>query len=288
MNLHKAAELLKQGKVVAFPTETVYGLGAGIFFAEAVQEIFRLKGRPADNPLIAHISDLAQLDQIVVEIPKSFYRLAESFFPGPLTIVLKKASIVPDCVTAGLPTLGVRMPGSSLARELIRAVGMPLVAPSANLSGKPSSTTAEHVRADFKDQLAAIVEGECRYGLESTVMMLEPIPTLLRPGQIRKEEIEQVLGCELAIAQESKRPLCPGMKYRHYAPNAPLRLFTEKKMMEEHLQKNPSCLRHVFVAHPTSLYAQLRKADQLGVEEIVVLYDANDAALKNRLLKASH
>ena len=178
------------------------------------------------------------------------------------------------------------MPGLKMARELIRAVGMPLVAPSANLSGKPSSTKAEHVRTDFGDKVA-ILEGECLYGLESTVITLEPYPTLLRPGQIRKEEIEEVLGVSLAIAKECERPLSPGMKYRHYAPNASVRLFKSKEEMEHYLISAPICLRHVFVATPVTLYSELRYADQIGAKEVVILSTSDDPAMLNRLFKAS-
>lgn len=272
-------------KPIAFPTETVYGLGAPIFSEDLIAEIFRLKGRPADNPLIAHISDLHQLDQIVVDPPKEFFKLASHFFPGPLSIVLKKSRDVPDIVTGGLPTLAVRMPSLEVARALIRKVGMPMVAPSANLSGKPSSTCAAHVRADFGDQVD-VIEGECSIGLESTVISLDPVPTLLRPGAITREEIEKVLGVTLLIAQECERPLSPGMKYRHYAPDANVRLFSDRGELVRYLEQSSARI-HSFEASAHNLYHELREADLKECQEVAILYDQNDAAISNRLHKSA-
>ncbi len=276
--------MTKLQKLIAFPTETVYGLGAPIFSEELIAQIFKLKQRPSDNPLIAHISDLHQLDQIVLDPPKAFFTLARHFFPGPLSIVLKKAPTVPDCVTAGLSTLAVRMPSSAVARDLIRKVGEPLVAPSANISGKPSSTCAQHVRDDFGDQVD-VIEGECTIGLESTVIALDPVPTLLRPGAITQEQIEAVLGESLAFPTSNESPPSPGMKYRHYAPNAKVHLFSDRTHMEQFVTKNESV--HAFEATPHNLYHQLRHADHKGFQDVAVLYDPNDAALVNRLYKSS-
>ncbi|MCH9609916.1 MAG: Threonylcarbamoyl-AMP synthase [Chlamydiales bacterium] len=281
------AKLLKEGKLVAFPTETVYGLGASIFCEKAIEEIFRLKGRPSDNPLIAHISDLDQIDQIVVDPPEHFFRLAKQFFPGPLTIVLKKAPAVPAIASGGLETLAVRMPNCKIARNLIREVGVPLVAPSANLSGKPSSTKKEHVIGDFGDKIAAVLEGECTFGLESTVITLDPKPTLLRPGQITQEEIEEVLGEKMGVAQVSNHPLSPGMKYRHYAPKARVVVFYSQEELDHYIDTAPSMKRHLFVAKPQTLYHELRSCDAHGCKEAVVLCLSENQALLNRLMKAA-
>ena len=194
--LQRAADLLKAGHLVAFPTETVYGLGAPIFSPEAIQSIFKVKGRPADNPLIAHVSSVEQVSRIALEIPEAFYRLAEVFFPGPLTVVLKRRPDVPSIVSAGLETIAVRMPSHPIALKLISLVDEPLVAPSANLSGMPSSTQAEHVLDDFDGKIAAVVDGgKTEIGIESTVInLLGETPILLRPGSISKEALEKVLG----------------------------------------------------------------------------------------------
>lgn len=282
----EAAKFVKEGELVAFPTETVYGLGASVFNPIAIQEIFRVKGRPQDNPLIVHISDLEQLEQIVHSIPKEFYQLAEAFFPGPLTILLPKKSCVPDLVSAGLATIGVRMPSHPLARELIRAVGEPLVAPSANLSGKPSSTTAAHVLQDFNGKIGAILDGgACSCGIESTVLRLIPEPQILRPGTIRKEEIEAVLKLEVRESFSEKGiPSSPGMKYRHYAPNAKVVLV---ESFESSYDKKVLKIKTV---SSQTLYASLREADLEGYEEIHILCDETtrlDRALMNRLQKAA-
>jgi L-threonylcarbamoyladenylate synthase len=291
----KAVELLKQGDVVAFPTETVYGLGAAIFNPTAIQAIFSVKGRPSDNPLIAHLSDLEQVKAIAIDIPKEFYTLAEAFFPGPLTIVLKRHPNVPDLVSAGLPTIALRMPKHPLAIALIRGVGEPLVAPSANLSGKPSSTSARHVLEDFDGKIAAVIDGgECSIGIESTVLsLLDPEhPVILRPGSITADEIESVLGRPVHIDQgKGSVALAPGMKYRHYAPKAPMHLFTQRDAFEQFLKDHslPNQLVLKTVAEG-NLYANLRKADQEHCSQIVIYCDPSvqkQAGLMNRLTKAA-
>lgn len=280
--LKQACSYLEKGGVVAFPTETVYGLGAPVFSVASIQKIFELKGRPQDNPLIVHIANFSQLDQIVSHYPE---KLLRHFWPGPLTLILPKKECVPSIVSAGLPTIGVRMPAHSLALELIESFGTPLVAPSANLSGYPSSTTAAHVREDFGDQVLILDGGSCPHGLESTVLSLNP-PTVLRPGVITKEELESFLDEKVALAKgECSQPLSPGMKYKHYSPKAKVRLV-------EANEKISSISDRLIVesVQPEDLYAILRDADQRGKKEIVFRCDArvkSNAALMNRLIRAA-
>ena len=221
-----AADIIKNGGLVAIPTETVYGLGADGLNPEAVAKIFEAKGRPQDNPLILHVADASELDNLCHSIPEAAYRLAQLFWPGPLTMVLPAKDIVPKCTTAGLPTVAVRCPDNAATREIIRLSGVPIAAPSANISGKPSTTTAEHVLHDHDGKLELIVDGgPCRVGVESTIVDLTESPArLLRPGGITPEQLTQVLG-ELVVdkavtAQIDKDAVvkAPGMKYRHYAP----------------------------------------------------------------------
>ncbi len=193
-DLRLAAEEIRQGKLVAIPTETVYGLGANALDKDAVASIFRAKGRPADNPLIVHIADISDL-KIYAEPNDWAYSLAERFWPGPLTIILPKKDIIPDVVSAGLDSVALRFPAHPVAQKLIRYSGCPIAAPSANISGKPSGTTAEHVLHDFKDAIAGVVDGgRCSCGLESTVVsLLGDHPVLLRPGFITPEQIRDIL-----------------------------------------------------------------------------------------------
>ena len=222
-----AAEIIKSGGLVAIPTETVYGLGADGLNPEAVAKIFEAKGRPQDNPLILHICGPEQMEDYCHHIPQAAYTLAERFWPGPLTMVLPARSCVPKCTTAGLPTVAVRCPDSPITREIIRLSGVPVAAPSANISGKPSTTTAEHVRHDHDGRIDAIVDGgPCRVGVESTIVDLtEQRPRLLRPGGITPEQLKAVLGDlivdKAVTAQIDKDAVvkAPGMKYRHYAPD---------------------------------------------------------------------
>jgi L-threonylcarbamoyladenylate synthase len=220
-----AAMFILEGKLVAFPTETVYGLGADALNEEAVRKIFEAKGRPADNPLIVHIADLSDLRKLARDVPQEAKLLAEKFWPGPLTIVLPRKEEVPDVTTGGLDTVAVRMPAHPIALALIRA-STPIAAPSANISGKPSPTLAEHVIDDFYGKIDAIIDGgETRVGVESTVIDLSSEkPTLLRPGGLPLEEIERVIG-EVEIHPAVRGKLVdvarsPGMKYKHYSPNA--------------------------------------------------------------------
>lgn len=221
-----AAEIIKNGELVAIPTETVYGLGADGLNPEAVAKIFAAKGRPQDNPLILHIADAKEIEKFCHSIPESAWTLAEKFWPGPLTIVLPAKDIVPKCTTAGLPTVAVRCPDCGITREIIRRAGVPIAAPSANLSGKPSTTTAEHVYHDHNGKIPLIVDGgPCRVGVESTIIDLtDEKPRLLRPGGITVEAMAEIVG-EIVIDKAVTGAIdkdtvvkAPGMKYRHYAP----------------------------------------------------------------------
>ena len=222
-----AAEIIKNGGLVAIPTETVYGLGADGLNEEAVAKIFEAKGRPQDNPLILHVTGAEQIDLFCHHVPKAAYDLAERFWPGPLTMVLPARDIVPRRTTAGLDTVAVRCPDNDVTRRIIRLSGVPIAAPSANISGKPSTTTAEHVRHDHDGRIDAIVDGgPCRVGVESTIVDLpEERPRLLRPGGISPEELIEVLG-DLVVDKAVTAQVvldtivkAPGMKYRHYAPD---------------------------------------------------------------------
>ncbi|NLM11982.1 MAG: threonylcarbamoyl-AMP synthase [Clostridiaceae bacterium] len=222
-----AARALKEGRLVAFPTETVYGLGANALDRKAVRSIYVAKGRPVDNPLIVHISDLEMLKPLVTEIKPDVLKLISAYWPGPLTIIMKKTSVVPDITTGGLDTVAVRMPDNPVALELIRKAGVPVAAPSANRSGRPSPTMAKHVLEDLNGKISYIIDGgQCKVGVESTVvdMTVEPA-VILRPGGITPLMIKQVLGSveldrSLIEKADIGKPKSPGMKYKHYAPKA--------------------------------------------------------------------
>ena len=229
-NLDIAAKALQQGEIVSFPTETVYGLGAIATSQEAVLKVFEAKGRPSDNPLIVHISDIQQMTSTVEEVPEIALTLAKAFWPGPLTMILKaKPGIYAPALSAGLTTVSFRMPNHPVTLELITKVGIPLVGPSANLSTKPSPTKVEHVFEDMNGRIRGIVDGgSSTVGVESTVIDLtnEDGPVILRPGVITKEQIEAVIGpiqsTVKTTAGEREVPKSPGMKYRHYAPKTPV------------------------------------------------------------------
>ena len=223
-----ASDILKTGGLVAFPTETVYGLGANALDRGAVLSIFSAKGRPADNPLIVHVHDKAQLEPLCT-IPDRALPLMDAFWPGPLTLLCEKKAAIPNEVTAGLPTVAMRMPSHPVARALLQACNLPVAAPSANSSGRPSPTTAAHVMEDMNGKIPLIIDGGmCDVGLESTVLDLcHGDPVILRPGGITREMIRSVLGCDVAVAGSVLRPLkenetalSPGMRYKHYAPRA--------------------------------------------------------------------
>lgn len=227
-DIAKAAVLLKAGGLVAIPTETVYGLAANALDGSAVKRIFEAKGRPQDNPLIVHIASLDTLPKLVASVPDEALALADQFWPGPLTIILPKASCIPDEVSAGLETVAVRFPSHPVARAIIEASGLPLAAPSANTSGRPSPTKAEHVLHDLRGKIEAVVDGgDCGVGLESTVVSLAGNrPRLLRPGGVTHEQLEETLGpveIDPAVThavQKNAVVSSPGMKYKHYSPKA--------------------------------------------------------------------
>ena len=226
-NIHQAVKLLKQGEVVAVPTETVYGLGADATNEEAVSKIFKAKGRPSDNPLIIHIASLDQLTPFIDHVPLKAKKLMDAFWPGPLTIILKQGTGLSPSVTADLDTVGVRMPDHPVALGIIAQSGLPIAAPSANTSGRPSPTTAKHVLDDLNGKIPLIVDGGTTgIGVESTVIDCTMMPpTILRPGGITREEIEALIGKvqqDKALSQMNHVPKSPGMKYAHYAPKAPL------------------------------------------------------------------
>lgn len=232
-DIELCADIIRRGGLVAFPTETVYGLGADGLCGSAVNKIFSAKGRPNDNPLILHVSSIEQAVSVYANAPDSFFKLAEVFWPAPLTIICRKASAVPDEVCAGLDTVAVRMPANEYALRLIELSGGPLAAPSANLSGKPSPTLAEHVYADMNGRIDAILDGgACKYGVESTVISLVGKPVILRPGCITPKMLSAVIG-DVMVAESVSKPLAkgekalsPGMKYTHYSPDAQVIAFS--------------------------------------------------------------
>lgn len=222
----RAAEILKNGGIAAIPTETVYGLAANAKDTAAVKKVFEAKGRPQDNPLIVHIAEISELEKIAVDIPLTAYRCAERFWPGPFTMVLKRSAEIPAEVSAGLDTVAVRMPSDKTARDIIRQSGLPLAAPSANTSGKPSPTSAAHVTEDLEGKIdAVVIAGDCNVGVESTVVSLccKP-PRLLRPGAVTPEQLREILPdivIDKAVLSEplkGEKVASPGMKYKHYAP----------------------------------------------------------------------
>ena len=237
--ISEAAEILKGGGLVAFPTETVYGLGGNGLDKEAAKKIYAAKGRPSDNPLILHVSSIEEVYPLVKALPEKAKKLMEAFWPGPLTLVLPKSDIVPKESTGGLETVALRSPENALTLDLIRACGFPIAGPSANLSGRPSPTEASHVFEDLGGRIEGILEdGAVGIGVESTIVDLsENCPTLLRPGAITIEDLEEVLGEKVAIdptllgksMAEGFTPKAPGMKYRHYAPKAEMILFKKKE-----------------------------------------------------------
>lgn len=231
--IEKAAQILRKGGLVGMPTETVYGLGANALDEQAVMKIFEAKGRPADNPLIVHVSCMEEVAPLVRAIPEAAKKLMQAYWPGPMTLVLPKADCIPYAVSAGLDTVGIRLPASEAARALIAAAGCPVAAPSANRSGRPSPTTAQHVFEDMDGRIELILDGgACGVGVESSVIdATGPVPVILRPGGITPEMVEAVVGC-VAVDEHVMSPLqegdivrSPGMKYKHYAPKAKTVIF---------------------------------------------------------------
>ncbi|MRX71080.1 threonylcarbamoyl-AMP synthase [Bacillus lacus] len=317
----QAAELLAKNEVVAFPTETVYGLGANAFSDKAVQKIYEAKGRPGDNPLIVHISDHSQLNELVTDIPPYAEELMKAFWPGPLTLILPKKEGLSRYVTAGLDTVAVRMPKHPLALAIIKSAGLPIAAPSANLSGKPSPTLASHVAEDLDGRIAGIVDGgPTGVGVESTVLdCTQEKPVILRPGGVTKEQLETVAGSvevDQSLIEEGHAPKSPGMKYTHYAPASPLtvvygspaflQILVEQKQLEGSrvgvLSAKETALsykadqvitcgqREDLESVAASLYDALRKFDN---KEVDIIYseafpqEGVGQAIMNRLLKAA-
>lgn len=231
--IDEAAEILRSGNLVAFPTETVYGLGANALEEDASKKIYEAKGRPSDNPLIVHVADKEQIIPLVTEIPKKAELLMEAFWPGPMTLIFNKSSKVPHGTTGGLDTVAIRMPNHEIALTLIRHSGIPIAAPSANTSGRPSPTTARHVMDDLNGRISMIIDGgEVGIGIESTIVdVTGDIPMILRPGFISEKMLEKVVGSVtidraiLGPLKSDVHPKAPGMKYKHYAPKADFRMF---------------------------------------------------------------
>jgi L-threonylcarbamoyladenylate synthase len=259
--IRQAAEIIKKGGIVAFPTETVYGLGADAFNPLAVARVFEVKRRPHFDPLIVHVADPADVKKLAKEIPSSAKKLAERFWPGPLTIVLLKKENIPDIVTAGLPTLAIRMPNHLMALALIEESKCPIAAPSANLFGYLSPTTAEHVRNQLGDQVDLILDGgPCPVGVESTIVsFLEEEPMLLRPGGVSLEEIESIIGKVESPPIES-RPTAPGMLPKHYAPRTPIVLDWSERNLNLYKDKNIGFL----MFHELGNYSKFRPREILS------------------------
>lgn len=258
----QAVDILKNGGVVSFPTETVYGLGAIATNEQAVQEIFKAKGRPSDNPLIVHIGETQDVLKFASIVPPAAKKLMDAFWPGPITLILnKKPNVIAPSVTPGVETVGIRMPSHPVALQLLRKLGEPLAAPSANRSGKPSPTEAFHVFNDLEGRIPLIVDGgSTEVGIESTVidMTVEP-PIILRPGSITKEMIENVIGSVQLTSNESKSeaPRSPGMKYIHYAPNAPVLLIErDRNTIQKAVQSLQEKGEKVAVVGPDELHIQ--------------------------------
>lgn len=315
--IDQAAQILSAGGLVAFPTETVYGLGADALNEKAVAKVYAAKGRPSDNPMIVHISSKDDLSMLTVEITEDMGKLSDRFWPGPMTMIVKRRSIVPDVTTGGLDTVGVRMPSAPEALELIRRAGCPVAAPSANLSGKPSPTCSRHVIDDLNGRIDAILcGGQCQVGIESTVIdMTGPQPMILRPGIITREDFERVLEKPVLLdptlnrrpeegAEEKLTPKAPGMKYKHYAPKAEMIVFegesrAVEQAIEDEKRKRETEGQKVCVilfvdneqenaAH--DLFARLRQADQNGADVILsaaLTERGIGFSVMNRMLKSA-
>jgi L-threonylcarbamoyladenylate synthase len=303
----EAAEFIKQGRVAAFPTETVYGLGANVFDENAIARIFEAKRRPADNPLIAHIGDIAQLGELTTGTNKTALKFIERFFPGPLTLVLPKSKNVPLIATAGLDTIGVRMPGNDLARGFLKACGIPVVAPSANFSGRPSPTTWQAVYEDLDGCIDCILQGETtEIGLESTVVDCSgERPVVLRTGAVTLEQLREIVpGTEVYQAREGDPSRSPGMKHRHYSPRAKVVLGVNATGRERVLPENAAYIGLILpesnfaitkicdsvedYAH--SLFEFFRECDRRGIDTIwcePVEETGIGAALMDRLRRAA-
>lgn len=271
--IREAAGLLREGKLVAFPTETVYGLGGNGWMEEAASKIYEAKGRPSDNPLILHIGSMDMMDEITSYIPESAKKAMDAFWPGPLTVILPKSDKVSYRVTGGLDSVAVRMPVHPAALALLREAGVPVAAPSANTSGRPSPTKAEHVVEDLDGKIPMVLDGgKVEVGVESTIVdFTGEVPVILRPGKITKEELEQILSTEVLLSspavQEDTVPKAPGMKYKHYAPNAQLILVLgedREKVTKEIIRRVHDCR------------CQGMKTGVIATEETKDAYDADE------------
>ena len=287
-DIDEAAAILRDGGLLGIPTETVYGLGANGLNEEAVAHIFEAKGRPQDNPLILHIPSADHLERYCREIPLTAYQLAEAYWPGPLTMILKRKPIVPDVVTAGLDTVGMRCPSHPLCHAILEAADVPVAAPSGNTSGRPSPTTAAHMWEDMDGKIDAIVDGgPCSVGVESTIIDLTETPArLLRPGGITLEQLEAVLGevsVDPAVTRlmgAGEKPKAPGMKYRHYAPKAPVTVVTgDPKKSAEYIVAHAApgdgiiCFDEFAPLFPSHYVEQLGPAGDKG-EQARHIFDA--------------
>ncbi len=321
-DINNAGKILKNGGLIAFPTETVYGLGASAYDADAAEKIYTAKGRPSDNPLIVHICEKEQIDEIAEDVTEEAKMVIDTFMPGPITIILKKKNIIPKTVTAGLDTVAIRFPSHNVARALIKAAGVPIAAPSANLSGKPSPTKARHVINDMTGRIDGIIDGgDCNVGVESTIVdFTGNKPVILRPGGITYEDLKNA-GIDAEIDKNilkslsaNEVPKCPGMKYKHYAPNADVTVVEGEKtvvknkikeLLEENRNKITGVLSMNDADYDTAvilnagkdnkeyaknLFSSLREFDELGVEVVFAEFCEDDGyglAVKNRLYKAA-
>ena len=312
-SIRQAADLLHQGELVAFPTETVYGLGADASNPEAVGKIFAAKGRPADHPLIVHIASAAQLSDWAEEVPESALRLAEAFWPGPLTIILNKKARVPLAVTGGQNTVGLRVPANPVALQLLQAFGGGVAAPSANRFGRISPTLAEHVAEELNDSVACILDGgACSVGVESTIIDLsDGQPTILRPGRITRSQLKAVLKTDIGLSSQTKIR-APGMMAVHYAPNTMALLCPAETlitMIDELCAEgkqigvlafsteiaNLPCLNILQLPdqaehYEAALYSAMRELDKLALDSILIEQPPNNeawAAVNDRLEKAT-
>lgn len=307
-DIYEAAGFIKNSHVIAFPTETVYGLGANAYDEKAISRIFKLKGRPHDNPLIVHIADKKDIRILAAEINKTAAKIIKEFFPGPITVILKKNEIIPDIVTAGLDTIAVRMPSLKLARQFIKACGVPIAAPSANLSGSPSPTSFAHVLQDLAGKIPCIIIGpQAEYGIESTVVdCTSETAVILRPGIITSEELYKAgINISVSYKKQSKveLPRSPGQKYRHYSPKAKVKIISVLKDVKENsayiglasLTGQSKNLRLKKVCrnlydYAKNLFSFFRECDDKGIKIIYaekVEEKGIGMALMNRLKKAS-
>lgn len=311
-DIQQAAEIIKEGGLVAFPTETVYGLGADALNPEAVGKVYAAKGRPSDNPMIVHISSKNDLSYLTFEITDDIRKLMDAFWPGPLTMVVPAAPVVPRVTTGGLDTVAVRMPSDPVAAALITSSETPIAAPSANLSGRPSPTSARHVIDDLDGRIDAIIQGgDCQVGIESTVVdMTGAVPAVLRPGIITAERLSQALGktVEIDPAMNVKtadfKPKSPGMKYKHYAPKAEMIIYKGDRekvylaMSEEKLRRTGYGQKVEIIMYDDSepekaareFFAKLRACDKAGVDVILAAAMREDGvgfAVMNRMFKSA-